>query len=471
MVKMSNNSEIYYLTIAELSRAYKKGCLSPLDVTKEYLRRIEILDDKLHSYTTVMSNYALEMAKKSEKRILRGEAIGPLDGIPLGLKDVFDTAGVRTTANSALFLNRIPDVDATVVKRLKLSGAVLLGKLATHEFSSGIPKDYGIFPAARNPWNTDHSPGGSSSGPAVAVSAGLCAGAFGGDTLGSIRAPASYCGIVGLKPSAGLVSRFGVIPLSWSLDQVGPMTRSVEDIAILLQTVAGYDPLDLSSVRKEIPSYTDGIKNGLTGLQIGSPLPFLETKINIHQETMKVYKEALRTLQELGAVIVEIDFPKIFEYATELSLIISTAEAFAYHEHYLNHQPEKYGSSFIDLPLQGALYTASDYIQALRGRTLICREMANFMKHFDLLALPTKSSPALKKSDVTGPSTWTNTTLLRRLFSMTGQPAITIPAGFSQNGLPIGLQLAARLFEENVLLTAAYAFEQATNLTFTHPPL
>lgn len=468
---MTESTPPYYLTIAELRRAFSEQQLSPVEIIEEYIRRIESLDDRLHSYTTVMADDALKAAKRAEQRFIKGEAIGLLDGIAIGLKDVFDTRGVRTTANSSLYRNRIPETDATVVKRLKQNGAIILGKLSLHEFASGVHDENSSFPAARNPWNTDHSPGGSSSGSAVAVAAGLCAGAFGSDTTGSIRAPASYCGIVGLKPSSGLVSRYGVIPLSWSLDHVGPMTRSVEDAAILLQAVAGYDPLDLGSTRTDVPSYLTNLKDGIRGLRIGAPLEFLNNKMNIHADTMRTFQEALAILRDLGADVVETGFPEIFEYATELALIISTSETFAYHEQFVQEQPGKYGKSFINVPLQGALYSASDYIQALRGRTVICQEMIKFMDSFDLLALPSKSSPALRITDEATPTHWTNTTLLRRLFSMTGQPAISIPAGFSQDMLPVGIQLVGRLYEEKLLLTAAYAYEEATQWHLAHPPL
>jgi aspartyl-tRNA(Asn)/glutamyl-tRNA(Gln) amidotransferase subunit A len=391
--------------------------------------------------------------------------------VPLAFKDVYDTAGLRTTANSPLYAERVPGADATVVARLRAAGMVLLGKLALYEFSLGVPELTGQFPAARNPWNLARVPGGSSSGSAAAVAAGLCAGSFGSDTGGSVRGPAAYCGVVGLKPSAGLVSRRGIIPLAWTLDQAGPMARSVEDIALLLQAAAGYDEGDLASLRLPVPDYRNGLGRSLHGLRIGAPINFTDARMDIHPETMRVYTEAVAVLRELGAEVEPIELPDLIGLGTEIVLVIGTCESLALLEDDVRQHPERLGPSFVNVPLAGALYSAVDYIQALRGRTLISRALARVMEAYDLLVLPTTSTPAPPFDVEPTRSGWRPTTLLRRLFNLTGQPAVSVPAGMSADGLPIGIQLAGRLFEDATVLAAAHAFTEATRWHMRRPPV
>jgi aspartyl-tRNA(Asn)/glutamyl-tRNA(Gln) amidotransferase subunit A len=467
----NDNYDLCHLSIAEIGQAYAERRLSPVEVTKAYLHRIRTRDGRLHCYTTVLAKSAMAAAERSEERFANGASLGPLDGIPIALKDVIDTGGVLTTANSPLYEDRIPDADATVVQKLKRAGSILLGKHAMYELHLGVPEIDGPFPAARNPWNTKRIPGGSSSGSAAAVAAGLSAGALGTDTGGSIRGPAAYCGIVGFKPTAGLVSRHGVIPLSWTLDQVGPMTRTVEDAAILLQALAGHDPLDIGSARTEIPDYRRELPNGIAGRRIGAPLAFLDREMDLHPDTREAFDDALATLDALGADVREIDLPEGVGYASDLLLVIATAEAFAFHEENSQTQPERFGRNFAGIPLLGALFTAADYIQAQRGRTEICQAMARTMETLDLVALPTTSSPALEFAAEAQRSVSRPTTLLRRLFSLTGQPAISIPCGFSKNTLPIGFQLAGQHHQDETVLAAACAYEQATEWHLKHPSL
>jgi aspartyl-tRNA(Asn)/glutamyl-tRNA(Gln) amidotransferase subunit A len=468
---MAPDSELCYLGIAELHRAFQTRRLSPVEVTEAYLGRIEALDPILRAYTTLDGDKALSAARASEARLARGAALGPLDGIPLAFKDVYDTAELRTTANSPLYAERVPKTDATVVARLRAAGMVMLGKLALYEFSLGVPELTGPFPAVRNPWNTDRVPGGSSSGSAAAVAAGLCAGSFGSDTGGSVRGPAAYCGVIGFKPSAGLVSRFGIVPLAWTLDQAGPLARSVDDTALLLQAAAGYDDKDLASTRVPVPDYQAGLGRSLQGLRIGAPVNFTAAHMDIHPETMRVYTEALRVLRDLGAVVEPIELPDIIGLGTEIVLIIGTCESLALLEPVVQQSPEQLGRSFVNVPLAGALYSAADYIQALRGRTLITRVLADVMQTWDLLVLPTTSSPAPPFEVEPTRSGWRPTTLLRRLFNLTGQPAISVPAGMSADGLPIGVQLAGRLFDDATVLAAAHAFTEATKWHRRRPPV
>ncbi|MCC7359275.1 MAG: amidase [Anaerolineales bacterium] len=462
---------LWEYSLTDLSRAFHARELSPVAVTEAYLQRIEVLEPRLHAFTTLTADQAIRDAHAAEARLARDTSLGPLDGVPLALKDVFDTAGLRTTANSPLYAERVPEVDATVVARLRAGGMVLLGKLALYEFSLGVPELVGPFPAVRNPWNLDHVPGGSSSGSAAAVAAGLCAGSFGSDTGGSVRGPASYCGIVGFKPSAGLVSRFGVVPLAWTLDQVGPLAHSVEDVALLLQAVAGYDARDVASVRVPVPNYRAALGRSLKGLRIGAPVNFTVGHMDIHPETTRVYAEALEALRALGAIVEHCDLPEVIGLGTEIVSIIGSCETLAMLEPVMQRRPEKLGHSFVNVPLAGALYTAVDYIQALRGRTLICQALAEAMQTYDLLVLPTTSSPAPALAVEITRSGWRPTTLLRRLFNLTGQPAISVPAGFSSDGLPIGVQLAGRLFEDATVLAAAHAFIEATQWHHQRPQL
>jgi aspartyl-tRNA(Asn)/glutamyl-tRNA(Gln) amidotransferase subunit A len=466
---MSAADELCYLSIAELERAYADRRLSPVEVTEAYLDRIEALDGRLNSYITVTAEAARAAARSSEQRRASGRPLGPLDGVPVALKDLYDTAGIRTTAHSPLYAERVPETDATVVRRLNSAGVILLGKLAMHEFASGGPELDAIFPPARNPWDTDRVPAGSSSGSGAALAAGLAAGSFGSDTGGSIRGPASYCGIVGLKPTYGLVSRSGVIPMSWTLDHAGPMARTVKDTAMLLQAVAGHDPADPASALAEVPDFRVHLAEGIAGRRVGAPLAAVEAAGDLHPETLAAFRQALSSLEQLGASIQSIELPDHVQ-AAAVWLVIASAEAFAFHERDAREQPEKFGRRFFASMLQGALYSASDYIQALRGRALICQEMGNVMRLVDLIVLPTTPHPAMDfATELASP--FFKRTSFTRLFSLTGQPAISLPCGFSADRLPIGLQIAGRPFKDHTVLAAAHAYEQANDWYRQRPPI
>lgn len=457
-----------YWSIGQLERAYADRSVSPVEVTEGYLKRISRLDGRVCSYLTVTGDRARASAEAAETRWFRRQPLGPMDGIPIGLKDLFDTAGVRTTAHSALFAERIPEVDATVVRRLDQAGAILLGKQAMHEFALGRPDPMAMFPPARNPWNTEMVPGGSSSGSAAALAAGLCAGALGSDSGGSIRWPAASCGIVGLKPTAGLVSRRGVVPLSWTLDHVGPMARTVEDVAILLQVVAGHDPGDWASVDVAIPDYRQRVRTTLSGVRVGIPLAHLEAE-DVHPETLAGYQSALEVLRRLGADMRTVEFASIAAYSEIVSETIMLSEALAFHEPYAREHPERYGRLYSRL-LEGALFTASDYVQAMRGRALLVSRMNSVMRSVDLLALPTMVRPAWRFSDenVVPPRV---RGLLTHLFNLTGQPALSVPCGFTSDGLPIGLQIVGRPFADDLVIAAAFAYEHAAGWSERRPSL
>lgn len=462
-------NELCYLPISALAGEIEARRVSPVEVTEAYLGRIERLDGRLHAYITVTAERARAEAWAAEAAIGRGEYRGPLHGVPIGLKDLYDTAGVRTTGHSALFAERVPEADSTCTRRLSEAGAVLLGKLSMHEFAYGPADEACMFPPARNPWNLDLIPAGSSSGSGAGLAAGLCAGALGSDTGGSIRGPASMCNIVGHKPTYGLCSRAGVLTLAWSLDHTGPMARTVEDCAILLQALAGHDPADPASANVPIPDYRANLGQGIDGLRIGAPLAYLETVEDLSGETYAAYRAALDELGRLGARVEPVELPEA-KHVGPLGGIILVAEAYAYHQDCFRDFPDKYGDNFFSRTLPGALLSAADYITAQRGRAKITRAVAELMTRVDLLALPTSPYPAVTFAEDVATPAWARTSLTR-LFNLTGMPAISVPGGFSSAGLPIGLQLAGRAFEDATVLRAAHAYERATDWHERRPPL
>ena len=337
------HTELCYLTIREAGQLLKRRELSPVELTRAFLDRIEALDSKLQAFITVLPQRAMAAARTAEAEMLRSDYRGPLHGIPIALKDLYDTKGIRTTASSRVMADRVPSEDATTTARLEAAGSILLGKLAMHEFALGGPDPTCGFPLARNPWNLAHIPGGSSSGSGTAVAAGLCMGSLGSCTGGSIRGPAAYCSLVGLKPTYGRVSRYGVVPLSWSLDHCGPMTWTVEDTASMLQAIAGPDPKDPTSSRAPVPDYSAALKEDIKGLTIGVPRHFFwADDPHIDRETLAVVDSALQTLAELGAQVEEVTIPTL-HYAGAAQPAIMLSEAFAYHQRFLRSQPEEFG--------------------------------------------------------------------------------------------------------------------------------
>ena len=463
-------NELCYLPISALAGEIEARRLSPVEVTEAYLERIERLDPQVHAYITVTAERARDEARAAEAEIAQGRYRGPLHGIPIGLKDLYDTAGIRTTGHSALFADRVPDQDSTCTRLLTEAGAVLLGKLSMHEFAYGpADPDKNPFPPARNPWDLERVPSGSSSGSGAGLAAGLCAGALGSDTGGSIRGPASICSIVGHKPTYGLCSRAGVLTLAWSLDHAGPMARTTEDCAILLQAIAGHDPADPASASVPIPDYRADLNNGIAGLRIGAPLAYLETVPDLDKDTFAAYRTALDELGRLGAKVEPVELPEA-KHINSIGGIILVAEAYAYHQETFRTSPELYGEQFFTRTLPGALLSAADYITAQRGRQKIKRGFAELMTRVDLLATPTFPYPAVTFAEDLSTPAWGRTSLTR-MFNMTGQPAISVPCGFSSRGLPIGLQLAGRPFEDAAVLRAAHAYEQATDWHNRRPPL
>jgi aspartyl-tRNA(Asn)/glutamyl-tRNA(Gln) amidotransferase subunit A len=447
------------LDLSEVSQAVQKKEVSPVALTEACLARIERLNPLLNAFITVTAESALEEARAAEAAIARGEWRGPLHGIPLALKDLAETAGVRTTAASAVLEHHIPSEDAEVVRRLRKAGAVLLGKLNLHEFAyggSGVISHYG---PARNPWNPAHITGGSSSGSAVAVAAGLCYGAIGTDTAGSIRLPAACCGIAGLKPSYGLVSTRGIIPLSWSLDHVGPMARTVSDAALILQAIASYDPHDFYSQKFPPVYYPSALEEKCSGLRLGVAREFFK---QLDPEVEQAVEKAITILGELAADVREID-----GVTTELDRTLVRCEPYVYHQRHLPAHEQQYHPETLRRIMTGADVTASQYVEAYREMLRHRREVREVFEDVDLIITPT--APLLPPSfaeleaapDQLRPK---ELRLLRntRPFNVYGLPTISIPCGLSTAGLPIGLQIAGAPGAEGTVLALAHAYEKQT---------
>jgi aspartyl-tRNA(Asn)/glutamyl-tRNA(Gln) amidotransferase subunit A len=451
------SDDLCYAGIRELGQRFRARKLSPVELTAALLQRIEKLDPALHTFVTVTAERALADARASEAAIGRGDT-RPLTGIPVGYKDLYFTRGIATTAGSALLDRWVPDTDATCVTRLQENGCVMLGKLITHEFAWGIQTPGHRFEPARNPWNRDCIPGGSSSGSGAALAAGLCVGALGSDTGGSIRGPASFSGIVGLKPTYGRCSRAGVVTLSWTLDHTGPMARTVEDCAFLLQALAGHDPLDPASSREPVGDYVTPLGQSIRGLKIGVPARdfFLD---GADPEVTRAFDDSLQTLRGLGADVRDVSIPHIWDAPS--FMVIMASEAFSYHERDLRERPEMYGDLLRERLMHGGLYTSAEYVQAMRLRERLRREMLDVLRTVDLLATPTSPKPAPTFAQMYDTSLGFPRSNMPP-FNVSGLPALALPCGFSTRGLPLSLQLAGRPFDEATVLRAGHAYEQAT---------
>ena len=457
--------EIFYATIRELGARYRRRELSPVEVTHALLAQIERLDPVLHAFVTLTADRALADARAAEEALGRGDGRALL-GIPVAHKDIYLTRGIRTTGGSALLADWIPEDDATCVQRWREAGTVLLGKLITHEFAFGIQFPGHRFPPARNPWNLDHIPGGSSSGSGAALAAGLVSGATGSDTGGSIRGPAAFCGIVGLKPTYGRVSRAGVLTLSWTLDHTGPMARTVEDCAYLLQAMAGHDPADPASSRAPVDDYLAPLARDIRGVRVGVPRAYFFEGID--PEVERAFEEALETLRRLGAEVRDVQIPSL--HATHSFLLILMAEAFAYHERDIRQHPELYGDVLRERILTGALVTAAEYTQAQRIRAQICRETADVLREVDVLMTPTTLKPATPFTLAQDPEFGFPKSNMPP-FNLTGLPTLALPCGFSSSGLPLSLQVSGRAFDEGTVLRVGHAYEQATTWHTRRPQL
>lgn len=450
------------LTAAAAGRALRKGKLTSVAFVEDCLRRIAAHDGHLHSFVLVDEDNALRAARTADATMKRGRRLGPLHGIPFALKDNYGTAGIRTTAHSRLLLDNVPRVDSAVARRLKDAGAILIGKLATHEFAIGGPAHDLPFPLARNPWNAERFAGGSSSGSAVAVAAGLVPLAMGTDTIGSIRDPAGYCGIAGFKSTYGLVPRTGVIPLAYSLDHCGPMCRSVEDCAMVLDAVAGHDPLDPDSIDRRYHRTRAQLRKGIAGMRIGVACDLQTRNPDLDPETHKAIGAALEILKGLGAKLVAVELPKLEDWDA-CCLIILYGEAYAIHERDLKERPDQYAMITRARLLTGEKLTAADYIQALRLRREVRRRYASAMLGLDAIVTASTMAPAPPVDDLIGPPYFRARDRLEgALFNLVGAPALSVCCGFSIDGLPLSLQIAGIPFADATVLRIGHTYEQAT---------
>jgi aspartyl-tRNA(Asn)/glutamyl-tRNA(Gln) amidotransferase subunit A len=460
------SSDLHFLTIAQAAALIQAKKLSPVELTKAFLDRIKSLDGQLNAYLMPLEDAALADAKRAESEIAVGKYKGPLHGIPIGLKDIYNTAGVRTTGHSALFKDHVPTEDAFTVALLRAAGAVILGKLSTWEFAIGGASFDLPWPPARNPWDTTREPGGSSSGSGAAVAAGLAMGAMGSDTGGSIRGPASWCGIAGHKPTYGYLSRRGILPLSFSLDHAGPMCWTVEDCAIMMQILAKHDPLDAACASVAPVDFTASLGSSLKGLRIGVPRHFFESDVTCEPEVLAAFNASVEVLRSLGATVQDMKLSHLGLF-TDVNGVITASEAYAIHREWLQKTPELYGERGRLRIMTGAFIDAADYVNAQRERTRLVAEVAEAMTTYDLLIMPTRQvvAPVLGAYDSSaGPS-------LTRPFNITGYPALSLCNGFDSAGLPISLQIAGRPFEDHTVLKAGDAFEKATAFRSSRPKL
>ena len=468
-----SNTELHYKPITEQAAMLRGGDVSPVELTSAYLDRIEALNGELGAYVTVMGEQAMAQARQAEAEMLAGEDKGALHGIPVAIKDIIYTEGTLTSGGSKVLEDFIPDEDSTIVRRLDAAGAVLLGKLNLSEFAIGGTIDH-PFGTPRNPWNTDHTAGGSSSGSGIAAAGGLCAGALGSDTGGSVRGPAGFCGIVGLRPTYGRVTRQGVLPMCWSMDTVGPMTRTVADCALMLNAIAGRDALDSTSSDAPVPDYSATLDGGVSGLRIGLPTEMFDYE-GLAADVRDSVMRAVSVLGEQGATAEEISLPLS---ANSGAVFIGTADVdcATYHADWLRTRGDDYDWSTRTRLESASLVPAWAYLRAQRARELIRRELMAALDKYDVIILPTGpvAAPTIEASTGRpGGYYQGRLDLGRRRYTspaaLAGLPALSIPSGFTDAGLPIGMQIIGRAFNEATLFRVGYAYETATEWHTQHP--
>ena len=462
------HSDLHYMSIAEVGALIRDRELSPVEYVKTLIERADALNPLLDAYVLATPDVALRQAEKAEEEITAGNHRGPLHGIPFALKDIYDTAGIRTTAHSRQLLDNIPKDDAATVRNLFDAGAVLMGKLATHEFAHGGPTFDLAFPPARNPWNLEYIPGGSSSGSGAAVSAGLVPVALGSDTGGSIRSPAGLCGLVGLKPTYGLVSKRGVIANSFTFDHAGPLTWTVEDCAIVLQALAGFDPADPCSVDVPVPHYRSALRTDLKGLRIGHIGHFYEDDTHASPEQKSAMAEALEVLRSLGAIVEDVKLRPLETYY-DVKIIIAEAELLSVHHSDFAEKPYDFSSDLRRRILPACVFTALDYMSAMRMRRQLVDEAKPVFEKYDAL-LTLGNGPATKLEDHRTVSSW-ESPKITTAFNVIGGGAVSICNGFTDTGLPLSMQIASRPFEDATALAIAHAYEKATNWRDRRPPI
>jgi aspartyl-tRNA(Asn)/glutamyl-tRNA(Gln) amidotransferase subunit A len=454
---MAQTSDPTELTIGDAAGRIRSRQLSPVELTRAYLARIERLNPKINAYITVMADEALAQARALEAELAAGRSRGPLHGIPIGLKDNIDTAGIRTTAASALFADRVPKEDAAIVTKLREAGAVFLGKLNMHEFAYGGTSAVTHFGPVHNPWNLEYSPGGSSGGSAAAVAARLCAAALGTDTAASVRLPAAFCGVVGLKATHGLASIRGIIPLSESHDHVGPLSRSVADAAMVMAALVGFDPLDPVSISGPPMNYVEAIGQRVSGLRVGIPrAPFYQ---NLDSEIAAASDAAIEVIRRLTKSVIDVTLPSVDTFP------LLSAEIYAYHAAYVADPERKklYQPVTLERILGGASIPATAVVEARRRMAIARNTIGDLFKQVDVLVLPTSMAMPPRIADALARPT-AEVSLIRNTlpFNAFGTPTISVPCGFTRAGLPIGVQISGPRFGEATVLALAHAYEQAT---------
>ena len=465
--------DITSITISNLREKIKEGEISLAELVQAFLNRSERLNEEVNAFITILKDEALESAHRADEEIRAGQYRGPLHGIPFALKDLFFTRGVRTTCGSKILADFIPDKDATVVQRLSQAGAINLGKLNMHEFAFGPTSLNPHYGDVRNPWNQAHMSGGSSGGSAASVAASMALFTLGTDTGGSVRIPAACCGVVGLKPTYGRISVYGVYPLCWSMDHVGIFAKKVRDAAYVLNTIAGNDPRDITSASEEVPDYTTSLTGEIKGARIGLLLNYYFEILD--REVRAKVDEAVKTLAESGAQVEEISIPYLEEGAAAALITLSTESASSLEE--FHHTRPELGADIRGRLDLGVLFPATAYIKAQRVRRYLQESFRETLRKVDVLVTPTLPITAPRR-DATSVSidgvsmpVVPALTRLTRLYNFIGLPAITVPCGFSQAGLPIGLQVAGKPFAEATILQVAHAYEKNTDWHEKEPPL
>ncbi|MCH8297477.1 MAG: amidase [Chloroflexi bacterium] len=457
-----NKSELPFLSAGDLSRLIQSKEVSPVEATEAYLDRIDALDFKFNSYLTVMREQARADARQAERDIANGNYLGPLHGVPVAVKDQFWSKGVRTTGGSRILADFVPDEDATVVANLRKAGAVILGKTNMTEFAiTGFSHRYST---PRNPWDLNTYPGGSSSGSGAATAAYLCATSLGEDTGGSIRFPAAWCGLVGIRPSWGRVSRYGVMRGVWSMDTVGPISRTVEDAAITLGAIAGHDPQDPYSSTAPVPDYRQALGGDLNGMKVGVISEFMESGL-VEPKVRQTVSDATAVLGELGANVEEVSIPLSMDAAVASAVLLAVEPALAQQD-WIKERIQDYGHDVRILLLTGSLVPAQAYYKAQKLRDMLRRQVLETLEKYDVLVLPTSGKGAQPLEDdppITSKESSSRLPFLfTRIFNLASCPAMSLPCGFDDRGLPVGLQIGARPGGEETIFKVAHAYEQAT---------
>ena len=462
-------TDLAWLSVADAAALLRAKKLSPVEYAQALIARAERHDRQYNAYLRPTPELALADARRAEAEILRGEWRGPFHGVPYGLKDIVDVAGLPTTAHSKILRDNVAAADAAVTQRLRAAGGVLMGKLSTHEFAIGGPSFDLPWPPARNPWNRDRFCGGSSSGSGAATAAGFVPAAIGTDTGGSIRNPAAKCGVVGMKPTYGLVSRRGVLPLSFSLDHVGPLTRTVRDNALMLDLIAGYDAGDPASANRAAGGHAAQLGRDIRGIRVGLLRHFYTRDNQADPEVAEAIEAFARQLAGLGAELREVATAPLAEYAA-CNRTILVSEAFAVHEKWMRERPQDYGALARERLMAGAFVRAADYVNATRLRRKLAAEFHALFAEVDVVLTASSMDPACRIDDPEALE-YTYGRQSRAPFNLTGSPALSVPAGFDANGMPLAVQLVGKPFSEALLYRVAHAYEQATPWVGQHPEL